>query len=218
MTADFQSAIRNAEGTLSVARDNMNMYEKLHKQWREEFRIAGAVLERLREAAGVPRDAPIVKVAPGPVPYNAPPAEVVIQQEEVASAPSHIASAAAVTGAETAAAQPGANGFDRLELRRQLRHWHVKYPMAKSYKSPGQLARQALRALIIDHPDYQDKWLDAGHQDLTDANAVVPVAVLENAGKTVGIEFEPVRRAAYRLQRNVELHGTPGVDYLWEAF
>jgi hypothetical protein len=90
--------------------------------------------------------------------------------------------------------------------------------MAKSYKSPGQLARQAFRALIIDHPDYRDKWLADGHQDLTDANTSVPVEVLENAGRVVGIEFEPVRKAAYRLQREVEMHGVQGVDYLWEAW
>jgi hypothetical protein len=217
MTADFTSALRNAEGTLSVARDNMNMYEKLHKQWREEFRIAGAVLERLREAAGVPRDAPIVKVAPGPEPYNAPPAELPGWAKNT-DEPKGVATTPAPLSPAAVAEQAGANGFDRTELRRQLRHWHVKYPMAKSYKSPGQLARQALRALIIDHPDYNDKWLDKGHADLTDANVSIPVEVLENAGKVVGIEYEPVRKAAYRLQRNVELYGTPGVDYLWEAF
>lgn len=208
MTADFNSALRNAEGQLSLARDNLNLYEKLFKQWRDEVALCSRVLDRLREAAGVPLDAPILKpVPPAPEPtWAKSPAEL---KEMIAAAP--------LTPAAVAE-QAGANGLDRTELRRQLRRWHVRYPLAKSYKSPGQLARQALRALIIDHPDYQDKWLDKGHQDLTDASIVVPVAVLENAGKTVGIEYEPVRRAAYRLQRDVELNGTPGVDYLWEAF
>jgi hypothetical protein len=207
MTADFNSAIRNAEGQLSLARDNLNLYEKLFRQWRDEVALCSRVLDRLREAAGIPLDAPILK----PVPADLPsvfkgPDEL---KETIAAAP---LTAAAV------AEQAGANGLDRVELRRQLRRWHVKYPMAKSYKSPGQLARQALRALIIDHPDYNDKWIDNGGGDLTDANATVPVGVLEDAGKAVGIEYEPIRKAAYRLQRMVETYGEAGVDYLWEAY
>jgi hypothetical protein len=214
MTADFQSAIRNAEGQLSLARDNLNLYEKLFKQWRDEVAMCSRVLDRLREAAGIPLDAPILKPVQQDALAAAKPAGIwdkPLPLPEVATAPAPLTPAAV-------AAQAGANGLDRAGLRRQLRDWHVKYPMAKSYKSPGQLARQAFRALIIDHPDYRDKWLADGHQDLTDANTSVPVEVLENAGRVVGIEFEPVRKAAYRLQREVEMHGVQGVDYLWEAW
>jgi hypothetical protein len=214
VTADFQSAIRNAEGQLSLARDNLNLYEKLFRQWRDEVSMCSRVLDRLREAAGIPLDAPILKpvgslsqpIEASPMPVFQSPAEL---KETIAAAP--------LTPAAVAA-QAGANGLDRAGLRRQLRDWHVKYPMAKSYKSPGQLARQAFRALIIDHPDYNAKWLAMGHQDLTDANVSIPVDVLENAGKVVGIEWEPVRKAAYRLQREVEMHGVQGTDYLWEAW
>jgi hypothetical protein len=210
MTADFQSAIRNAEGQLSLARDNLNLYEKLFKQWRDEVAMCVRVLDRLREAAGIPLDAPILK----PVPMSAQPelpgwARKTDAPQEVATAPAPLTPAAVATAA-------AANGIDRAGLRRQLKHWHIRYPLAKSYKSPGQLARQAFRALIIDHPDYLEKWIDTGHQDLTDHMNSPTVEVLENAGKLLGIEYEPVRRQAYRLQRDIEMRGEPGVDYLWE--
>ena len=205
MTADFNSAIRNAEGQLSLARDNLNLYERLFKQWRDEVALCSRVLDRLREAAGIPLDAPILKPAGGSTPFKSP-AEL---KETIAAAP--------LTPAAVAA-QAGANGLDRAGLRRQLRDWHVKYPLAKSYKSPGQLARQAFRALIIDHPNYLEKWIDIGGQDLTDAKNPPTVGTLEDAGKVLGIEFEPIRRQAYRLQREVEMHGEHITDYLWDAW
>ena len=205
MTADFNSAIRNAEGQLSLARDNLNLYERLFKQWRDEVALCSRVLDRLREAAGVPLDAPILKPVEGSTPFKSPDE----LKGTIAAAP--LLSAAV-------AAPAGANGLDRAGLRRQLRDWHVKYPLAKSYKSPGQLARQAFRALIIDHPNYLEKWIDIGGQDLTDAKNPPTVGTLEDAGKVLGIEFEPIRRQAYRLQREVEMHGEHITDYLWDAW
>jgi hypothetical protein len=222
MTADFQSALRNAEGSLSVARDNLALYEKLVKQWREEVNISVRVLERLREASGIPLDAPILRPAKKAEgvwdkPLKAEEPEPEPEPEQEPGRPTEAEEAAVTRPLPVApAAAAGANGLDRAAIRRRFLEWHISYPLKKNYARATPVARQAYRAILIDHPDYYHKWLRTGHTPLTDSTKGITMPMLHECAELLGVEYEPIRREAFRLQRDVDCYGTPGLDYLWD--
>jgi hypothetical protein len=230
MGIDFETALRNAEGVLSVARDNQKMYEDLAKRWRDESNVNQRVLDRLREIAGIPLDAPIKPVpgmrhdtppAPTPMPSSRPPLPE--RDEPIpAAAPTWVAKKEAAVAAPLNPAAQGAaagpvqrNGYDRLAAKRQLRDWGVSWPLPKSYRTPSQLARQALTSVLVQHENYQSKWIGLGHVALTSANASVTMDVLKNAAHALGVNAELVFQRAYRLQRDIDTYGERGIDYKW---
>jgi len=230
MPVDFETALRNAEGVLSVARDNQKMYEDLAKRWRDETIVNQRVLDRLREIAGIPLDAPIKPQEgfrterppnPKPMPSSLPVAPD--RPEPVpAAAPTWVAKKEAAVAAPLNQAAQGAaagavqrNGYDRLAAKRQLRDWGVSWPLPKSYRTPSQLARQALTSVLVQHDDYDAKWIGNGHVSLTNATASVTMDVLKNAAHVLGVNAELVFQRAYRLQRDIDTYGERGIDYKW---
>ena len=226
MPVDFETALRNAEGVLSVARDNQKMYEDLAKRWRDETIVNQRVLDRLREIAGIPLDAPIrrsglmsTEKAPPPTPMpsslpaspdrNDPVPVVKIEKEAAVAAPLNPAAQGAAAGAVQR------NGYDRLAAKRQLRDWGVSWPLPKSYRTPSQLARQALTSVLVQHDDYHSKWIGVGHVSLTDATASGTLDMLKNAAHVLGVNHELVFQRAYRLQRDIDTYGERGIDYKW---
>jgi len=227
---DFETALRNAEGVLSVARDNQKMYEDLAARWRQETIVNQRVVDRLREVAGVPLDAPIRKQPgimhdspppPTPMPSSRP---VAPERDEPvpAAAPTWVAKKEVNPGPPLNPAAAGAaagpvqrNGYDRLAAKRQLRDWGVSWPLPKSYRTPSQLARQALTSVLVQHDDYHSKWLGVGHVSLTDATASVTLDMLKNAAHVLGVNHELVFQRAYRLQRDIDTYGERGIDYKW---
>jgi len=119
---------------------------------------------------------------------------------------------------EVAAPRPlpaavGANGFDRAAIRRQLREWHIRYPVARSYRIPSQMMRQAQRAAIMDHPGYRGDWIANGGVDLGDSHVSHTTKDIEDAAEMLGIDYEAIGNAAHKAQRLLALFGTPGVDH-----
>jgi len=110
-----------------------------------------------------------------------------------------------------------ANGFDRAAIKRQLREWHIRYPVARSYRIPSQMMRQAQRAVILDHPGYRGDWIANGGVDLGSSNVVHTIQDLYDAGAMLGIDIEAIGNAAHKVQRLLAIYGTPGVDHHnWE--
>ena len=241
MPVDFETALRNAEGVLSVARDNQKMYEDLAARWRQETIVNQRVVDRLREVAGVPLDAPIRKQpgimhdsppAPTPMPStrplapeSKPPVVKEWTKDEIANpswskvdAPKEEVNPGPPLNPAAAGAAAGPvqrNGYDRLAAKRQLRDWGVSWPLPKSYRTPSQLARQALTSVLVQHENYHSKWIGLGHVALTSANASVTMDVLKNAAHALGVNAELVFQRAYRLQRDIDTYGERGIDYKW---
>lgn len=215
MPTDFENALRIAEGKLSYARDEQDRYEALAKRWRGEVTISQRVVDAMREAAGVPLDAPLWRPNPtnqaqAPRPSmrdNAPPPPLpgptiadTVRKEVEAKASGNFPPA------------QGANGFDRLAIQRKCREWHISYPVKKSYlASSAQVRRQAMKATLVAHPKYQS-WLDTGHKPVM-SSAGIGMPELRHCAKFLGVDIRAVEHDAVRLYNDIVVYGVEGVDY-----
>ena len=203
-TDPFDTMIRNLEGKLVVARDNLKLYEDKFKQWRDECNMLSRQVREAVEAksfynAGLPDMRGNVPPQPEPEEKDIPlPASIV----EVKAKPATPFPAVA-------------NGLDRFAIKRQLRDWRIHYPLSVSHENPGYMIRQALIAELTNHPGYDELWLDKGHVPLTAATGGVNMEVLENAAKCLGLDYAALREKVRRLHSDVTVYGVKGIDYLW---
>jgi hypothetical protein len=216
----FDDIITKAEADLSAARlklaDVLNAAEREAAPLRYEIRVNERVLDALRTAlaettAPTPGAAQaFADEALAPVPEPA-------KEEEEDQILPQPAPAPGVASTHPLRSAVGANGFDRMAAKRQFRLWHVSYPLARSYRIPSQMMRQALRAVVLDLPNYRDDWLTKGGTNLGDSTERVSVNELREIAQLLGVDTKEVENAAYRLWREVKTFGTQGVDYLWGA-
>jgi hypothetical protein len=209
----FDDIIAKAEADLSAARlklaDVLNAAEREAAPLRYEIRVNERVLDALRTAL-----AETTAPTPGAAQAFDDKPEPAKEEDQILPQP---ASAPGVASTHPLRSAVGANGFDRMAAKRQFRLWHVGYPLARSYRIPSQMMRQALRAVVLDMPNYRDDWLTKGGTNLGDSTERVSVNELREIAQLLGVDTKEVENAAYRLWREVKTFGTQGVDYMWGA-
>ena len=198
----FQTMVRNLEAKLSVARDNLRLYEGLYKKWRDDVHYLHRMLEETREAAkfydaGRPEGVPMLRI-------DAPKAA------EAEVEPHEPAPFLRTSGGGGPHASPA--GLNRHLVARRLSDWHTHLPLPRSYKAPSSLARQAVAAEIRCHPDYAG-YVKAGNPHVSGRNTTVQE--VNKAAKALGIDIFPVLREAHSLHADIAYYGEQGVDYLW---
>jgi hypothetical protein len=107
--------------------------------------------------------------------------------------------------------------WDRHAFRRQVQEWRMRYPLGTSYfdGGPSQMVKQAVCAVIQDHPRFKE-WLRVnGEKSLRDSLRV-PKHMM-GICDYLGVDYEALEIEAQLLHADMLKYGTPGVDYQTRA-
>jgi hypothetical protein len=191
----LESAIRNLEGQLTVARDKAKFHRERAEFYDREAVKFDAAVNAIVAVMGT-RDEDIVEAFDATDKVDA-------QREVVAEA--------AKPFQASAPARNGPKVFDRDIIKRELRNHHIRYPVAHSHRKVAHFVRQCLITACVMHPDYQN-YLDKGGFNLwgldTKNNDCIRDAI-----ETLGVNRQKVVDDARVLHRLIYSVGVEGVDY-----
>jgi hypothetical protein len=111
-------------------------------------------------------------------------------------------------------AETKANGsWDRHAFRRQVHEWRMRYPLGTSYtdSGPSQMVKQAVCAVVQDHPRFKE-WLRVNNEKSLRDTLRVPKHLMDICDY-LGVDYEALEIEAQLLYADMVKYGTPGVDY-----